>query len=80
MLYPEVDLSNVNRIFQRGLTLVKEAVIAELPPGIVDTEMQEWLPPSHLLNAGTLRRRLVMAAKETAYKRYCRWHTRVNTA
>ena len=70
MLYPEVDLSDINRIFQCGLALVKEAAIAELPPGTVtvDTEMQEWLPPSRFLNAGTLQRRLVMVAKETAYE------------
>ena len=65
---PDVNLSDINKIFQHGLALVKEAVVTELPPGIVDTNMAEWLPPNNLLNAGTLQQRLVMAAKETAYE------------
>jgi len=55
MLYPDVGLSNVNRIFWHSLALIKEAVIAELPAVIVETDLEEWLPPNHLLNAGTLR-------------------------
>lgn len=77
MLYPDVDLSNVNQIFQHGLALIKNAIIAELPAGIMDTGVEEWLPPDHLLDASTLQRRLVMAAKETTYERYFRWHTSV---
>ncbi|KIM63807.1 hypothetical protein SCLCIDRAFT_23975 [Scleroderma citrinum Foug A] len=77
-LYPAVDLSDVNRVFQCSLALVKNAVMAELPAGIVDTGVEEWSPPDHLLDAGTLQQRLVMAAKETAYERYCRWHTTVS--
>jgi len=77
-LYPDVNLSNVNEVFQRGLALIKNAVIAELPAGIVDTGVEEWLPPDPLLDEGTFRWRLVMAAKETAYERYCRWHTTID--
>lgn len=76
-LYPDVNLSNVNKVFQRGLALIKNAIIAELPAGIMDAGVEEWSPPDHLLDAGTLQRRLVMAAKETMYERYCWWHTTV---
>ena len=69
-LYPDVDLSDVNKIFQHDLALIKNAII-------VDTGVEEWSPPNHLLDAGTLWQRLVMTAKETAYKQYFRWHTSI---
>jgi len=53
-LYPDVNLSNVNKVvFQHGLTLIKNTVIAELPAGTVDTSVEEWLPPDLLLDEGT---------------------------
>jgi len=82
MLYPSVDLSDVNKVFARGIELTKEAVLLELiasgaDNGLLDS-VEKWSSPPFLVDADLLREKVKRAAVETSYRRYYRWRTKLN--
>ncbi|KAI5985347.1 hypothetical protein EDD15DRAFT_2302764 [Pisolithus albus] len=81
-LYPTVDIDGINKAFWCGLGLLKETIICELQK-IADVEqatirlMEDWSPPSQLLNATLLVSALTSAAQLTAYDRYYDWRSKL---
>ena len=70
-----VDLDNINKAFQDGLQLTKGAVLRQLmtDEALFD-RVEQWSPPTCLLDAGVLRQSIADGAWATAYGRYCTWH------
>ncbi|KAI6132691.1 hypothetical protein EDD17DRAFT_981447 [Pisolithus thermaeus] len=81
-LYPTFHLDGINKAFRHGLGLVKETIIRELEK-ISDVEqatirsMEDWSPPSQLLDPTWLSRALKNAAQITAYNRYYDWRSKL---
>ncbi|KAI6027237.1 hypothetical protein EDC04DRAFT_2717797 [Pisolithus marmoratus] len=79
-LYPTINLSDIDKAFQCGLDLVKEAVVPELNQ-LADVEqamihsMEDWTPPPCTLDQRTLLTALVHGAHTTAYDCYHNWHS-----
>lgn len=84
-LYPTVNLSDINKAFQCGLDLVKEAVELELNQ-LPDVEqatirsVEDWTPPPFTLDQRILLKALVRGAQTTAYDRYHDWHSKLQSS
>ena len=71
MLYPIVDLDNVNRNFQKGLLRIRDAITLELSVMgedimLVDA-VENWSPPAELMDPDVLRMTLMSGAWSMAY-------------
>ena len=80
MLYPNVQLDEVNAAFRYGLELTKAAVLDELKAGGNETlvdGVEAWSPHDVFTNTELLRERLAKAAVDTAYGRYHNWHSKL---
>ncbi|KAI5990937.1 hypothetical protein EDD15DRAFT_2369305 [Pisolithus albus] len=83
MLYPTVNLDDINRIFLRGFELIKEDVLWKLVTTNVDQSlldrMEAWLPPPCALDSTLLTNALALGAWATAYKRYFSWRSELKS-
>ena len=71
MLYPEVELGDVDRALQHGLELTKAMIVESKLPGIGDLE--DWLLPTCVVQPARYAYALEGGAWDTAYSCYCRW-------
>ncbi|KAI5995204.1 hypothetical protein EDD15DRAFT_728043 [Pisolithus albus] len=82
-LYPTVNLGDINRIFQRGLQLIKEDTFRELVATNVDRSlldrMEAWSPSPSALDSTSLRSAVVFGAWTTAYERYLCWRSELKS-
>lgn len=78
-LYPTVNLGDINRIFQRGLQLIKEDTFRELVDQSLLDRMAAWSPPPYVLDSTSLRDALVFGAWTTAYERYLCWRSELKS-
>ena len=78
MLYPIVDLDDVNRIFRKGLLRICDAIVLELNALSEDIMLvdavENWLPPADLMDPDVLRATLMRGAWSTAYLQYAYWY------
>ncbi|KAL4080794.1 hypothetical protein J3A83DRAFT_4202492 [Scleroderma citrinum] len=77
-LYPSVDLDNVDKVFRRGVNLVKEAIFQELKNAgegeqLLD-DVERWSPPPVFLIPDVLRDVLLFGAWSTGYSRHTQWY------
>ncbi|KAI5981789.1 hypothetical protein EDC04DRAFT_2916242 [Pisolithus marmoratus] len=81
-VYPTAHLDDINKAFWRGFCLLKETIVHELEK-ISDVEqatirsMDDWSPPSQLLDPNALVSALAYSARTTAYDRYRNWHSKL---
>ena len=78
MLYPIVDLDDVNRNFRKGLLRIRDAITLKLSVMgedimLVDA-VENWSPPAELMDLDMLRMTLMCGAWSMAYLRYAYWY------
>ncbi|KAL4080893.1 hypothetical protein J3A83DRAFT_4424709 [Scleroderma citrinum] len=78
MLYPTVDLDNVDKVFCHGVNLVKEAIFQELKNAsegeqLLD-DMERWSLPLVFLIPDALRDVLLFGAWSMGYSCYAQWY------
>ncbi|KAI6021270.1 hypothetical protein EDC04DRAFT_3143848 [Pisolithus marmoratus] len=66
-LHPTINLTDIDKVFQHGLDLIKDAIVLELQK-LADVEqatihsMEDWTPPPRLLNPKVLAKALIYGA------------------
>ena len=79
MLYPSINLDEVNEAHSRGLELVKEEIFQQLEITKLDTaeldKVKSWSPPACLADPHNLIVALEDGAWDTAYRRYHSWQS-----
>ena len=77
MLYPIIDLDDVNRMFRKGLLRIRDAIVLELNALSEDIMLvdavENWSPPADLMDPDVLLATLMRRAWSTAYLRYVSW-------
>ena len=81
-LYPAENLDEINKAFQHGLELVKEAVLLELEATNASRTVFDgvavWSPPLCPVDLDLLRCALVYGAWTTAYGQYHDWRSQLD--
>ena len=78
MLYPIIDLDDVNRMFRKGLLRIRDAIVLELNALSEDIMLvdavENWSLPADLMDPDVLLATLMRGAWSTAYLRYASWY------
>ncbi|KAI6002532.1 hypothetical protein EDC04DRAFT_2611845 [Pisolithus marmoratus] len=81
-VYLTAHLDDINKAFWCSFCLLKETIVHELEK-ISDVEqatirsMDDWSPPSQLLDPNVVVSVLAYSAQTTAYDHYCNWHSKL---
>jgi len=78
MIYPIINLDDVDMNFRKGLLRIRDAIVFELSAMgedimLVDA-VENWSLPAELMDPDVLRATLMCAAWSTAYLRYAYWY------
>jgi len=78
MIYPIINLDDVDMNFRKGLLRIRDAIVFELSAMgedimLVDA-VENWLLPAELMDPDVLQAMLMHVAWSTAYLRYAYWY------